>query len=117
MLTKILMVMLGVTNMDTSVAFYRDLLGLELTSQSAEFAFFSGGGVTLALNAALGKAVPPAKSSVEIVFPVDSVAAAHRKLSERGCKFLNPPREVNPGNWAATFSDPDGHVLSVYGPK
>lgn len=117
MLTKILMITLGVTNLPQSVTFYKDLVGLELTGQSEGFAFFNAGGVTLALNVPLGKSIPPGKGSMELVFPVESVLEAHRQLRARGAQFRNEPREVNAGNWAATFSDPDGNLLTIYGPK
>ena len=53
------MIMLGVENIARSVVFYRDTLALKLQNQSAEFAFFSAGGVTLGLNLPLGQAVQP----------------------------------------------------------
>jgi predicted enzyme related to lactoylglutathione lyase len=111
------MIMLGVEQIDRSVKFYRDTLALELQNQSAEFAFFSAGGVTLALGLPLGHAVQSKAGAVEIIFPVESVTAAHGLLTERGCQFLNQPREVTPGSWAATFTDPDGHRLTLFGAK
>ena len=36
---------------------------------------------------------------------------------ERGVTFLNEPRCVDGVSWAADFSDPDGHVLSIFGPE
>jgi predicted enzyme related to lactoylglutathione lyase len=117
MLTKIAMIMLGVTNMDRSVVFYRDLLGMQLANQSGEFSFFSGGGIMIGLNAGLGKAVPPTRSSLEVVFAVDSVTATYSELSGRGVKFLHEPRAVSGENWAATLSDPDGHMLTLFGLK
>lgn len=117
MLTKIAMIMLGVTSLDKSAAFYRDVLGMQMTNQSPGFAFFSGGGIMLGLNTGLGKSVPPSKSSMEVIFSVESVTAAHQELSRRGVKFVNEPRVVTGENWAATLSDPDGHMLTLFGPK
>ena len=115
--TQISMVMLGVENVARSVEFYRDTLALELRSQSAEFAFFSAGSITLALGAPLGKAVQPRSGATEIIFPVQSVAEAHALLIDRGCTFINQPREVTSGSWAASFTDPDGHRLTIFGAK
>lgn len=111
------MVMLGVENVGHSVAFYRDVIGLELQSQSPEFAFFNAGSVTLALNLPLGLSVKPRAGATEIVFPVESVAQARLLLKERGCSFLREPREVTPGSWAVTFNDPDGHHITLLGSK
>src|SRR5437867_6764685 len=63
--SKMSMIMLGVENVARSVAFYRNVVGLELQSQSAEFAFFSTGSVTLALNLPLGLHVQPRAGATE----------------------------------------------------
>ena len=48
---KVSHVILRVRDMSESVGFYRDLVGLELASESPEFAFFDGGSISVALNA------------------------------------------------------------------
>jgi predicted enzyme related to lactoylglutathione lyase len=111
------MIMLGVENLARSIEFYRDTLALELRNQSSEFAFFAAGGVTLGLNVPLGKAVEPRPGATEIVFPIESVNASYSMLGQRGCKFINEPREVFQGSWAVSFTDPDGHRLTLFGPK
>jgi len=117
MLSSVSMIMLGVESVATSVEFYRDRLGLTLNNQSGEFAFFSAGGITLALGAPLGRAVRPRAGATEIIFPVESVGASYGWLKHRGCEFASEPREVTAGSWAATFTDPDGHRLTLFGPK
>lgn len=109
------MIMLGVTNVDGSVRFYRDTVGLTLQSASSEFAFFATGVVTLALNAPLGRSVKPLAGATEVVFPVASVRAAHETLSAQGCVFATAPRVVTGESWAASFRDPDGHLLTLFG--
>jgi predicted enzyme related to lactoylglutathione lyase len=115
--SKISMIMLGVENVPRSVAFYRDVVGLELQSQSSEFAFFKAGSVTLALSLPLGLNLKPRAGAAEIIFPVESVTKAQLLLKNRGCSFLKDAREVTPGSWAATFTDPDGHHLTLLGPQ
>ena len=115
--SQVSMIMLGVENVARSVEFYRDTLSLKLSSQSTEFAFFPLGNLTLALGAPLGRAVQPRAGATEIIFPVPSVTASHALLLDRGCKFVNEPREVTPGSWASTFTDPDGHRLTLFGSK
>ncbi len=116
-LEKIAVIMLGVKNLDASVAFYRDLLGLPLAQQAGEFAFFTAGGVTLALGVPLSKNSPAMVGATEVVFGVPGVRQAYEWLRARGIAFLQAPRVVNPPMWAANFTDPDGHRLSVYGPE
>ncbi|MGJ5820058.1 VOC family protein [Paludibaculum fermentans] len=111
------LVMFGVDNLVRSVKFYRDVISLPLRNSSEEFAFFTAGPVTLALSAPLGRAVQPRAGAMELVFAVSSVSESFAALRERGCQFVQEPREAFPGSWAATFTDPDGHRLTLYGPK
>ncbi|QOY87733.1 VOC family protein [Paludibaculum fermentans] len=111
------LVMFGVDNLARSVAFYRDVVSLPLRSSSEEFTFFAAGPVTLALSVPLGRAVQPRAGAMELVFSVHGVLASFAALKDRGCRFVQEPREVSPGSWAATFTDPDGHRLTIFGPK
>ena len=117
-LHKIGVVMLGVQDLGRAVAFYRDQLGLPLQQEFAgEFAFFNAGGVTLALSVPLSKNSPQMVGATEVVFSVDGVREAYEALRARGVAFLREPRVVNPPMWAANFTDPDGHRLSIFGPE
>ncbi len=108
-------VMLASRDVKQSVGFYRDRLGLPLTSQFEDFAFFDCGSLTLVLSGDLGRGTPQSGTAVEIVFSVPSVRAAYDELRVAGLEFVNAPRPVTDGGWAATFNDPDGHLLSFYG--
>ena len=114
---KITLIVLGVSDLSRSVAFYRDKANFDLQNQFESFAFFSAGPVTLMLNSGLKRPDAPLAGAMEIVVSAESVTASHRELTDRGCTFVNEPREVTPGSWAATFSDPDGHWLTLFGPK
>ena len=114
---KINLIALGVSDLSTSVAFYRDKAGFVLQHQFESFAFFFAGPVMLMLNAGLHRPNGPLAGAMEIVVGVDSVIASHKQLLDRGCTFINEPREVTPGSWATTFTDPDGHWLTLFGPK
>lgn len=115
--SQIATIMLGVEDIARSVEFYRDTLALKLSHQSAELAFFAAGAVTLALSAPLGRTRSQRSGAIEIIFPVASVRTAHALLTQRGCTFINQPREVTPGSWAVTFTDPDSHQLTLFGPE
>ena len=116
-LSKISVVMLGVKDVKKSIAFYRDALGLTLQNQFEVFAFFAAGGVTLVLTEAIVRNGIVTVGSAEIVFGVEGVREAHEALGARGVSFTQEPRAVNPPMWAANFNDPDGHRLSIFGPK
>ena len=111
------MIMLGVENLPRSVAFYRDVVGLQVQSESSEFAFLAAGAITLALSSSLGRHIQPRAGAMEVIFGVDSVTAAQSELAARGCTFEREPNEVTPGSWALNFTDPDGHHLTVFGKK
>lgn len=117
-LSKVGVVMLGVTDLPRSVAFYRDKLGLQPQGEvPGEFAFFNGGGVMLALSVPHSTNRPNLLGATEIVFAVDNVSATYVALRARGVTFKNEPRVIDGTNWGANFTDPDGHWLSIFGPK
>ncbi|MGH9774338.1 MAG: VOC family protein [Candidatus Acidiferrales bacterium] len=116
-LGKIGVVMLGVSQLALSLAFYRDTLGMKLQNQFEGFAFLEAGGVTLVLSEPLARAIGAAPGSSEIVFSVDGVRESFDALKSRGVAFDIEPRVVSGPMWAANFRDPDGHRLSIFGPE
>jgi catechol 2,3-dioxygenase-like lactoylglutathione lyase family enzyme len=114
---RIGIVMLGVQDMAASVAFYRDRLGLAVKGQMESFAFLDAGPLTLCLSGALAKASSQIVGATEVVFSVESVRSAYKALKDKGVTFVNEPRAVAGPNWAANFTDPDGHKLSIFGPE
>jgi lactoylglutathione lyase len=116
-LSRVGTVLLGVKDVNRSIAFYRDTLGLPLAAQFEGFAFFNAGSVTLALSASLARAITPTVGATEIVFTVEGVREAHEALHAKGVAFTIEPRQVAGPNWAANFNDLDGHHLSIFGPE
>jgi methylmalonyl-CoA/ethylmalonyl-CoA epimerase len=116
-LSKASIVILAVTDLNRAVEFYRDRLGLKLTSTNEEFAFFDAGGFTLTLRGGRPKAEPADLTSVEIAFEVEHVKTAHQALRAQGVEFKREPRIITGTTWATDFRDPDGHVLSIVGPE
>lgn len=110
------MVMLGVQDVERSLAFYRDQLEFQVATQFPGFAILQAGGVQLVLSEPLGRQSDKPAGAMELVIGVESVLAAHAALVDRGIAFTQTPREVTPTDWAANFDDPDGHHLSIYGP-
>jgi catechol 2,3-dioxygenase-like lactoylglutathione lyase family enzyme len=110
-------VILRVSDMERSIAFWRDSVGLELAGSSGEFAFLTVGDSQLVLNRP--EHYEDQKSDTEIVFEVDDVAATFEEMTGRGVDFAVDLRPVTSDGernlLAAHFRDPDGHVASITG--
>src|SRR5579864_7212110 len=95
-LGRVNFIMLGVKDIEKSLAFYRDKLGLSVKSQTPGLAFLDGGSVTLALSVALGGTRPARiAGATEIVFGVPDVQSAYDELCENGVKFMTQPHQVS----------------------
>ena len=116
--SRISMIAIGVKDPIRSAQFYSETLGLTILGKPGEVTLVKAGEITLVLNhplwlAARGQIV----GAVEIILPAESLEASHRDLTARGCPFVAAPHEITPGMWAATFTDPDGHRLTILGPR
>jgi predicted enzyme related to lactoylglutathione lyase len=113
---QVSMISLGVSDSARSTKFYGETLGLEMVGKPGEVTLFRAGDITIVLNQPAARAANgKLAGSVEIIFPAACVAATYQALCELGCAFVAPPHEVMPGMWAATFTDPDGHLLTLFG--
>jgi catechol 2,3-dioxygenase-like lactoylglutathione lyase family enzyme len=106
----------SVTDVDRSVAFYRDVLGISFLFRvpGQPMAFFDCDGVRLYLG------VPESedfRSRGVLYFTVDDIDEAHRALMERGVAFRDAPHLVHRTEDAelhmAFFTDPDGNHLAL----
>lgn len=110
-------IILRVGDMDASVAFWAEKLGLDVVFSGGPFTFLDGGGVQLVLN----EVDTPIEdeSMTEIVFEVDDISATHAELLEKGVRFEVEPRPVTSDGerdlYATHFHDPDGHLASITG--
>ncbi|CAN7462798.1 VOC family protein [Phenylobacterium sp. LjRoot164] len=106
-----------VTDIARTETFYRDVLGLEVANMGDD----GSGNDWLQANTAGGVELiffnaecTPGNSPI-IVFDlakggIDTVVAA---LAEKGATIVTPVSHA-PGGWSAEFSDPDGHLISMY---
>ncbi|HEX8805792.1 MAG TPA: VOC family protein [Candidatus Aquilonibacter sp.] len=110
-------VMLGSADIERSIGFYRDKLGLALVDQTREnFAFFDCGNATLVLTKLLSRRLRDrGEYPCEVVLRVPSVTEAYDELCRRGVTFIKPPGQIRPDAWATNCTDPDGHLVSIYG--
>lgn len=114
-------VILRVADLERSLSFWRDRMGLAVAGTVESFAFLDAGGARIALQA-----VPPPEGDegglaalTEIVLEVPDVVATHGELSARGVSFRTAPRPVTGDArrelWACDCRDPDGHLVSITG--
>jgi catechol 2,3-dioxygenase-like lactoylglutathione lyase family enzyme len=115
-ISRIAAIMLGVRDLATAIAFYKDKLGLKVIMQESALALLRCGNVMLGLSPRHMNAAPLAEA-VEVSFGVDNLRAMHKALAEKGVVFLSEPRAVTPTDWAVHFRDVDGHLLSLFGPE
>ncbi len=99
----------AVSNLDRSVAFFRDRVGLALKFADAEFGYAEfdtpGAGFALAQDlAAEGR-------HTGIGFTVEDLDAAYAELSDADIEFTRPPTREPWGGYMAIFADPDGNTF------
>ncbi len=114
-LRRIGQIYVNVQDLQRATAFYRETLGMRLLFEVPGMAFFDCGEVRLML----GKAEQPEfdhRASI-IYYRVDDMAAAYRKLVERGVEFVHEPRMVHKTDeselWMAFLRDSEENVLAL----
>lgn len=117
-------VVLHVTDLDRSAAFYDDL-GFRRQHRSATTVAFEGAGSVLALVASASDphAPEPAGSrpglgnrllcAIELD-DREQVDELYDRLAGAGHDVCGPPQRWPWGAWAAYFTDPDGHLWELY---
>jgi lactoylglutathione lyase len=119
-MTKLRYALVFVSDVERSVAFYRDVLGWPLICQTPERTELAGEGTTLALHHA---SRPSGAAAVQgeiagrcqLGFWVEDVEAFHQEMVARGTLCLQPPTEDAFGAALAVYADPDGLPFSVAG--
>lgn len=116
-------VVLVVDELDRSVVFYTDVLGLTLSHRSGPYAQFDTGTTRLSLyeRAAMGETLglesvgtpDPAAPAFEIGFKVDDVDAAFGALVAAGATPAVEPTTRPWGQRTAYLRDPDGHLVEL----
>lgn len=106
----------SVTDLDRSVEFYRDVLGIPLLFRvpNQPMAFFSSGQVRLYLGVPES---PEYATKTLLYYQVDDIDAEHARLSAAGVEFDGKPhvvhRDAGIALWMAACRDPDGHHVAL----
>lgn len=115
-------VVLIVEDMDKTLQFYTEVLGLRLSHCSGDYAQMDTGATRLAfytrsaMAKTLGKTLRPPTDDApgfEIGFKVADVDAAYHELIESGASPVVPPTTRHWGQRTAYVSDPDGHLIEL----
>jgi catechol 2,3-dioxygenase-like lactoylglutathione lyase family enzyme len=106
---------IGSTDVDRSVKFYGEVLGLERGKQWGNMPGyeFETGNLTIAViqSDAFGLEFKPSPNPLE--FRVDDFEAAKSELESRGVEFQGDP--IDSGVCLQTFfRDPDGNMLAIH---
>ena len=110
-------VIVFVSDMNRSIAFYRDVLGFPLKHQSHKWTEFGTEGTTLALHLADAAdhththATTPA-GHCQIGWTVPDLDAFHAEMTAKDVKCVQPPKKEDFGR-LASYADPDGLPFSV----
>jgi catechol 2,3-dioxygenase-like lactoylglutathione lyase family enzyme len=109
-------VALTVRDMERSIAFYRDAVGLRfLFAPAPTLTFLTIGDVRLMLSAPEGDFAPG--GSTVLYLRVADIDAEHAALVARGVAFIDAPHLVARMSdhelWMCFFRDPDGHTLAL----
>lgn len=105
-----------VSDMERSVTFYRDILGLPLNFSSPGWSEFGNGGTILALHRHVGGTAAPAEPAAghaTLVFVLDDLQSAYEALQAEGVRFSMPPQKQPTGRIFAILHDPDGFSITL----
>jgi glyoxylase I family protein len=115
---KIGAIVYSVSSLQRTVAFYRDVIGLEVNTRTERegdkeetFAMAQAGDVTLVFFEKPEKV----GRTPTVVFELGDggIDTFTEKLAKQGVTIVMPVSHA-PGGWSSDFLDPDGHVLAYY---
>ena len=107
-----------VSDMQRSTAFYRDVLGIPLKFSSPGWTEFNTGSTTLALHTSGGTLAPqhegrPPAGQAHSGFIVDDIQSANEALKAQDVFFSLPPQKQASGVTLAVLHDPDGLGITL----
>ena len=118
---KIDHILLEVSNLDVSITFYRDILGLRLKSRSGDFVMLASGNVGVFLWSTRWDWEKPRSNDERQglgMYPHLSFADAAtivEKARKAGYRIVQEPRTYNWGT-EAFIADPDGYTWALVSP-
>ncbi len=108
-------VTLWAVKFDEEKNLYKEILGLPVTEENANFIMFGTKGSSLAFHR-LRKGCRLDRQTVELHFEVDDVDEVYSALHRKGVKFDDKPANRPWGKRMASFRDAEGYVVELVGP-
>ncbi|MGD0479788.1 MAG: VOC family protein [Terracidiphilus sp.] len=112
MFGKLGLVMIVVRDMERSVAFYRDVLGLKLLIHQDNWSQFDAGNILIGLHPDGEEVKVSPTTGMSIGIYVDDVDKAVAEIRRRLARIAVGPRPEPFGRWALLF-DPDGYSIQI----
>jgi lactoylglutathione lyase len=107
---------LYVEDLEASVIFYKDVLGLPLRRKGADYAHFDASNGALFELMSGGKASPTPKGTdqqpIVLGLRVDDLESVMVELEGKGVNFIGEAGEYKGTRWVQ-FSDPEGNRLEI----
>ena len=105
------MVIIFVSDVEHSISWYQDTLGMSLLSHHGDFAALRAGESQIGLHGGANTGIDLRNAGTMPVFQVSDYQMARDKLVSRGCEFIF---EDSAGeSQFGTFLDPDGNPLQI----
>lgn len=100
-----------VLDMDESINFYKNVLGLSIKSQSPKWTEFETGDTILALHLTDDRKIA---GTVQLGFGTDNIDSLYSEMISKNVKFTQPPTPVH-NMKLAEFLDNDGSAITLSG--
>jgi predicted enzyme related to lactoylglutathione lyase len=105
-----------VEDLEVSIRFYKDVMGLPLLGEGNDWAHFDSGNGSLLELFSGGKASEdpkmPIQQSIVVGFRVENLERSIAELEQKGVRFIGEAGEYEGTRWAH-FSDPEGNQLEI----
>ena len=114
MFEKLNTLILSVKNMDESVHFYNNFLGLEQVDNKPRWRTFKLGDMLLALRPWTPETEDErrVKHGICLAFHVENVDESIEELEKKGARILIDPENADFGRFAK-ITDPDGYIIML----
>ncbi|MDE1940782.1 MAG: VOC family protein [Patescibacteria group bacterium] len=103
----------NVSDIKKSLAFYRDVMGLEVTDEQEKWAEFDCGNLTLGIGV-FGADPKAAKNGAAVALSVDNVEDVVAELKGKKVKIVTEPMDFPDMCEMAIIADPDGNQIILH---
>jgi len=115
MIGKLGTLMVVVKDMDRSIKFYCDVLGLKVKTRTPEWTALDAGNIEIGLHAESKHLHVRPTESAGFAFFVPDIRRAVDHLKANKVHILMPPKQESFG-WLCIFTDPDGYHIQLNQP-